>query len=341
MTLNIERGDTLITVDGQATVEVHRDYRGNINDLMFFADAAPSEVHTAVLRSMVMYIHQYVRRLSAEDVARLSHDDLVKEIGAVGIGISLALYPSVEAAIDDAIQKVGVSGLSYTVVNDRRSLIGNTIRLELRVEQSNRFTFWKSEWKPSHDDGLHIIPSYHPALNGWEEVGMINGDTDYLIRGKTVEHFYCPTEAQTGSDVQFKGSSWSHVKHPFRADGQDMQLEVDTTTIRSHEGVEELAKILRASLNLDKTYVAINGGFRPPMKCPNNRLLELRRQSPWPKANYSNQGHVARGSENHCVWAHRTLQEEGVLAESYIPSWFIPEGWLGIYEGAEIRPGIY
>jgi len=105
-----------------------------------------------------------------------------------------------------------------------------------------------------------------------------------------------------------------------------------TTKMRSAEGVEELVRLLRASLGIDqRTYVEISGGFRAPMKCAHNRLIELHRQS----------GNVARGSEQHCVWTYRTLQAEGVLNHAFVPRWFIREGWLDIYKGAEVQPGLY
>jgi hypothetical protein len=340
MTLNKERGDTRIFVEGQAVAEVHRDFQGHMHDVMLYADAAP-ELHTTVLRSVVLYVHQYVRRLSPADITGLSHDDLVKEINAIGIGISTALYPSVEAAIDVAIQKASVPGLSYKAVNTTRGL-SDSLRLELKVRKPNRFIFWKSESRPSRDyEGFHIVPAYHPVMNGWKEIGLVNGDTDYYIRGNAVGHFYCPKEAQVDG-VESRGTSWSHVKHPFRAEGQDMQLEVDMTKMRSAEGVAELAQVIRASLGLDNTYVAISGGFRAPLESAHNRLVRTKRRSPYPQASSDPQrGHLARGSEDHCVWAYRTLEAEGALDKAFVPAWFKREGWLGIYEGAEVRPGIY
>ena len=78
------------------------------------------------------------------------------------------------------------------------------------------------------------------------------------------------------------------------------------------------------------------------MKCGHNRLIQLGRQrSPWLQAEYGRSGHIARGSEEHCVWAYRVLQQEGKLERSYVPSWFISEGWLEIYKDAEVRHGLY
>lgn len=339
MAPKLERTDTGIIVEGKPVAEVHRDYKGHINEVMLHADAS-DELQTLVLRSLVLYVHQYVMKLSPEQIVGLDRAGLEKQLKALGIDVSVAFYKDVQEAIDAAIKKVGVPSLRYAPVQTHTTS-NDKLRLEFTVEEPNSFTFWKSESRPQGNDDLHIVPSYHPAMNGWKEVGLVNGDTDYYIRGKTVAHFYCPTEAQTGKDLQYKSSSWGHLKHPFRAEGQDMQLEVDTTKMRSTEGVDELAEVLRASLGLDKTYVAISGGFQPPMKCPNNRLLEIKRKSPYPRADHSGRGHVARGSESHCVWAYRTLLEEGVLDKSYVPAWFKQEGWLEIYEGAAVEPGVY
>ncbi len=59
-------------------------------------------------------------------------------------------------------------------------------------------------------------------------------------------------------------------------------------------------------------------------------------ESPYPRANKT---HSARGSENDVVWQYLTLQQEGLLEDATIPSWFLEEGWLEIYEGIEPHIG--
>lgn len=217
------------------------------------------------------------------------------------------------------------------------------VDVKFKAKAPYRFTFWKSESRPNRDyEQLHLVPSYHPVMKGWREHRLVNGDTDALIRGSAVHSIYCPRASKEDTGRKTFSSHWAHVNHPYRASGQWVRFTVDTVKLCSREGVEELAGILRASLMLGQEYIAISGGFRAPMQCAHNRLLETKRRSPWPHAgSRSEGGHVARGSEEHCVWAYRTLLHEGVLKNSYVPEWFEQEGWLGIYAGAEVRPGLF
>lgn len=326
--------------DGDKPVaSIKLDYERHMREVVLHAETS-DEIQLSVLRVVVSHVHKYVRRLSTPEINSLDREALTKEIKAVGIDISTALYKNAEEAIDAALKKAGIAGLRYSEVQ-KYHVSDDRLTLEFSVKKPDSFVFWKSESRPTGGNwDLNVVPSYHPVMNEWQEVGLVNGATDYYIRGNAVQKIYCPHDARVGEKRPF-GSSWDHVKHPSRAEGQDMQLEVNTTKMRSAEGVNELAKVLRASLGLDKQYVAISGGFLPPMKCPNNRLLEIKQRSPWKKADHSGHGHVARGSEAHCVWAHRTLESEGFLDQSYVPSWFKQEGWLRIYEGAVVEAGLY
>ncbi len=321
----------------QVVATVKLNHQRCMTEVVLRADTS-DEVQVDTLRLVVTRVHWFVRRLTIDQITALDRDALTTELRAVGIDVTVALYRNVREAIDAAVKKVGVPTLRYEQVPTHLYADG-TLRLEFAVDQPDRFVFWRYESRPRGVDELHIVPFYHPAMNEWKQVGMVNGDTDYLIRGRAIGHFYCPMDAQTGNDLPYKGSTWSHVDHPFRAAGQTMQLEVDITKMCSAEGVDELAEVLRASLCLDETYVAISGGFQAPLKYPDNRLIETKRKSPYPNAGRG--GHAARGSEAHCVWAYRTLQEEGVLDRSYVPAWFVREGWLEIYAGAEVKPGIF
>ena len=77
----------------------------------------------------------------------------------------------------------------------------------------------------------------------------------------------------------------------------------------------------------------------PPLRCPHNQLVDTGIKSPWPEA--ASGEHLARGSEAHCVWAHRVLSQEDKLDGAFIPRWLKQEGWLKIYEGAKIEWGLY
>ena len=178
-------------------------------------------------------------------------------------------------------------------------------------------------------------------MSGRESVGLVNGGTDSYISGNAVRSIYCPEDAQALDSSNNFGTSWNHVKHPYYAKGQSFRVSLITTKVRSAEGMRELTKLLRAILGLGNEYLGISGGFHAPLKSDHNRLLEIGRRSPWPQAEYERGGNIARGSEQHCVWAHRVLKEEGQLEKAYVPLWFVDEGWLQIYEGAEVRHGLY
>ena len=127
-------------------------------------------------------------------------------------------------------------------------------------------------------------------------------------------------------------SSWQYMRDPFCATGQSFIATLDTCMLRSEKGVEQLTDFLIAALSLGDGYIGVNGGFNPPYKYPGSRLHELGRTAPRKVASHREQ---ERGSEHKCVWAYRTLKARGELEGAYVPKWFIDEGWLEIYEGAE------
>jgi|GEM_PF-4136403 len=254
--------------------------------------------------------------------------------------VVVAVHGTVEEAIEDTVSRVGVPGLRYEV----RVKGWRTDEVEVRffVGKPNRFAAWKSESVSSKGSwDLSVVPSYHPVMKGKKGTVLVNGDTDALIRGNAVTSIHAPEAARANRHTPTYGGSWTHVKHPFYAVGRSMRVSVHVNRMRSREGVEELMEILRAALGQNNLYLEVSGGFRAPLKCGHNRLLEIGRHSPWPKADYTRYGNVARGSEEHCVWAYRVLEAEGVLAKSHIPSWFLKEGWLGIYQCAEVRHGLF
>ncbi len=130
------------------------------------------------------------------------------------------------------------------------------------------------------------------------------------------------------------------MRHPFYATGRSLGITVDRVHMRTEEGLRELVRFLRGALSLQQKYVTVISGFTAPLPTMFSRLRELNRESPWPEASNTRGGHIARGCENSCVWQYRTLEAEGQLQGSRIPSWFTPEGWLDIYDGVEIDHGI-
>lgn len=350
--------------------EIHLDPWNQVDEVVLHADSS-EEIQLEVLRLAFSHAKQYVRHrispafgdlaivehgnheLTREDsdlfmnfsaippeIKEMDRETIVNEFNAMWVSITVAVHRQVAEAIHAIVCQVGIEDLGYEVV-PQKMVFHDEKMVRFSVKEPGSFTFWTSEMKPSGGSfDLHIIPSYHPIMSGQESVGLVNGDTDAYISGHAVKSIYCPEDAQAIRDSF--GATWEHVNHPFRATGRTVKMCLVTTKIRSAEGVNELTQLLRAALGLDKKYVAISGGFQAPLICPENRLSELGRRSPWPEADYErSSGNKVRGSEGHCVWAYQILKEEGKLDGSFVPPWFIKEGWLQIYEGAEVRPGLY
>jgi hypothetical protein len=342
--------------NNQPVAELYFSYQNEINEVLLDPDS-PEEVQLSVLRFALSFQQELakVRKTNnftldaqpllnfgiiSEEAAGLDREAVMKELRHSRVSVVLAIHQTADEAIKAAIAEAGVESLRYSVIPVRMTL-GNEIHLRFTVAKPDRFTFWKCELKPSDYDGLHIIPAYHPSMTGRKSAGMVNGATDAYIGGKVIRSVYCPRAAQSDRHGRNFGTTWDHLKHPFYATGRSMGVQLITTAVRSAEGVKQLAEFLQASLSHNEQYVEISGGFRAPLKCPHNRLLELKRRSPWQQADYRSTGNVARGSEDHCVWAYRTLQEEGALEEAYVPAWFHNEDWVGIYEGAAVGPNLY
>ncbi len=373
MALKLHRNDRkwLVSKGKTPVAEIHLDYCDQLDEVVLYADSS-DDTQLQVLRLAASHAQQFVknrslpamgglmvaeyrnRNLTAADshrlmdcelipeqIQQLDRETIVKELRPLRVDVIVAIHKTADEAIQAAVLQVGVPSLRYSLI-PQRMIFDNEIALWFTVAKPERFTFWKCESIPTGEGwDLHVVPSYHPVMNGWKAVGMVNGATDAYIRGNAVRSIYCPKAAQSDRHGKNFGTSWDHVKHPFYAIGRSMSIRLITTKVRSREGVEELTELLRAALGQSKQYVEISGGFRAPMKCAHNRLLELNRRSPYPRADYSRTGNVARGSEEHCVWAYRTLKAEGTLEKSHVPAWFINEGWLEIYKGAKVRPTLF
>ncbi len=370
MSLTLQLRDRIWTIscNEQAVAEIRLDYWDQVHDVVLYADTSP-EVQLSVLRLAASHSVQFMknrtystfgglmvaehRNLSLTsydsvllmDVARipehiqeLTQETIEHGLRSLRINVVVGTHRTAAEALRAVMAEIGHSGLHCRRI-PQLSLSDNEIGLRFTVAKPDRFIFWKSQSKPRADN-IYVVPSYHPVMQGWKSVGMVNGDTDFYIRGCAVRHIYCPVAARSVRKQDFS-STWRNVKHPFYATGRSFSLSINTINIRSQEGVHELADLLRAALGKDERYVEINGGFRAPMQCAHNRLLDIGRKSPWPHADRSGQGNIARGSEQHCVWAHRTLEKEGVLDQAHVPQWFYAEGWLDIYKGAKVRPTLF
>jgi hypothetical protein len=231
--------------------------------------------------------------------------------------------------------------IKFNILPHRETFYGGLI-VDFTVEEPEAFIFWRNALVPDHRAwDLYVIPAYHPVMNGRVCFGSVNGDTDEYINRKVITHIYCPNDAKA-LQTKIAISSWGHVNHPFRASGKTFSASLNKRVLLSNAGELELSKVLRAALNLDNSYIQVIGGFHAPLRCAHNRLLDTGRRSPWPNAVYNGMNSfIVRGSEQHCVWTHMVLTEEGEIEKAYIPSWFMEEGWLEIYQGAEVSHELY
>lgn len=200
-----------------------------------------------------------------------------------------------------------------------------TAKVRFTVGGGHFFWFWHSMSTPNPESGsdLYVVPSYHPVMQGPKDTWLINGSTNAVVCGKALRSVFAPPASLRAERSIF--DSWSYLKHPVYAYGASFEVEVNVATARTDEGEAEIQSLVAAALGIGR-YVAISGGFSTSLTYPQNLIQK---------------GLVAgveraRGSEAHCVWTYRTLQQEGNLAGSYVPAWFLREGWLEAYEAAPL-----
>jgi hypothetical protein len=260
--------------------------------------------------------------LVPEEIQTMTGEDLTEALRAVGVQVVLAPHASLQSALPEVVADPRIEPeVSFEVLGEGSP---GYMRVRFSVESPAQFRFWCSMSRPGEGLDLDIIPHYHPVMNGKRYAYLVNGDTNALIRGDAVRYIHSPEEARVRSGYW---STWSAMKHPVRAEGQTFEAEVSIAHALSREGVELIVGLLVAALELEDSYVAISGGFRAPFDYPAN---VARRFGIHPERGQ------ARGSENHCAWMYHTLVAEGELDGSYVPAWFIEEGWLRAYPSLDI-----
>lgn len=273
------------------------------------------------------------------DIKAMSHITLTTKLLELNVDVVVVVHRHEQEAIQEAINETGMP-ISYEI---SRTRFDGLVQVRFKVDMPHVFTFWKGLSKPGQAFDLDIVPAYHPMMNGKSSGGMVNGDTDAFLGNHAIEAIHCPVAAVAGDTSKTLGVTWTHVNHPYYAKGPVFIADISTTKIRSLDGMRKLTEVLRAALELDNQFIEISGGFRAPMRCPHNRLDEIKQSSPRTREPHDGRSSEPRGSEAHCVWSYRVLRMEleGALEKAYIPSWFHREGWLKIYEGATVKHGLY
>lgn len=234
-----------------------------------------------------------------------------------------AVHPDFRSALDHALSVPPLTGIvEYEVVREPDILYDDVAFVRFTVEAPKKFTFWNDL---SRAGDLHVIPSYHPAMQNRHHSILLNGDTNACIHSEAIQAVYAPPESRSADADKRDWSSWTKMEHPVKAEGQSFEAKISKSHVLSDKGVNTVVELLTAALGLDRFYVGVSGGFNSPYDRPayvarerNIRLTTRERE--------------ARGSEDHCAWTYYTLlREEGHLRDSYVPEWFYTEDWLKAY----------
>lgn len=214
-------------------------------------------------------------------------------------------------------------GIKLRLSDAKRSFLDNVVLTIMVSEADFPFKIWKCADGANDPHRLHITPPYHPVMSGKKSFCLINGHTDAYIGGdqKVIRSVYSPEKSK--KDLF---SSWS--RHPFFMESRTLAIEICPTLSLSEMGYQTLLGFVRAALNQGDSYVAVSGGFDSPYEHMTKVLKRKGIKSPAGRHG----SYDYRGSEDDCVWEYRTLEAEGQLAGALIPSWFMDEGWLAIYE---------
>lgn len=318
--------------------EIHLDYCRQVKSLIL-RSCTPKE-RLAAKQLAASHLAQYVRHretrnfmfravrqnhsLTDRDSDNLMHFDAIpEEIACMteerldrGLGqyvlVIEAAFSDYRKMFDAAIRRVRTFAISQgrsAPMIRTKPLQAGLVHLPVlfSVPEGSRyaFRFWSSL---SRNSDLHIIPSYHPVMQpGYQSTYLINGDTAALIAQSAhgVHRIHCPVQAAREAPGVFGG--WE-VNHPFYARGHEVRFDIDPLLCVTKEAADLLTEILIAALELNKTFIAVGGGFR----APNNNRVRV----------------TSRGSEKEAVWGYRTLEEERALEGAYIPKWLFEEGYV-------------
>lgn len=259
-----------------------------------------------------------------EEVQSMDSGKLIDGLRQVNIPVIMAIHADPVAGLTQAVEDLSLRRLVTAEVLD--TTYDGQLQVRFTATGDRIFKFWKSASKPSLAKGLdlHIVPAYHPVMQGYQSLKLINGATTALISSDVVRYIQAPEDSQSGEFVGSMLSSWNSINHPYRAEGRSFVATVSPLYILSEDGVSGVVNILSQALMLNNQYLPVSGGFQSPLGYPGN---VARRCGIRPGTHRGE----ARGSESHCAWTYHVLQQEGELEAAYVPEWFMNEGWLRAY----------
>jgi hypothetical protein len=265
-----------------------------------------------------------------ENVAEMDMPTLKEALHHTNVEVVSAAVLTVEEAIETALSDPRLQALPVVHMVGRQSQASRLQHVAFSVDQPAQFRIWHNVGEPGSAFDLYIVPAYHPDMTNKTCVGLINGSTDALVRGKAIKSISAPPASCDGYRGGLWSASWNYVTHPYYGAGSMIMIQVSPTEVLSSEGIAEIRTILLAMLEQEDTYVSVSGGFYGPYDHPQNiaRRTGLR-ISTW--------NHKVRGSEGFCVWAYQVLSVENELDGAYVPTWFQSEGWASAYERVRVE----
>ncbi|MBP9827296.1 hypothetical protein KBC99_02340 [Candidatus Saccharibacteria bacterium] len=246
--------------------------------------------------------HEMLVTQQIDEEAMTSPIEDIKEMcKQLYIPIIVAVFINIEEAIAAILADPRLDGkIKYEA--GELDFMGET-GLTVYTDVDSGFRFWHSVM--IMDGGrfdLDVVPLYHPIQQvNRHAVGLVNGDTDAYIRGRSVRSIYAPEKARVDGS---SWATWSQINHPLYAVGPSFGLKIIPWELLSQEGADSLKDVLLGALEIDGKYVAISGGFRAPAGTPTIHHSDER-----------------LGSEERVYWAIQVLKEENELEGAHIPHW--------------------
>lgn len=294
-----------------------------VERIIFYGEVLPEE------RRHIL--HQVADAIGISKVNEESDvDTLLGFLNIKGVGV----YQNKHKDINSAFAAV-VSRFNNQIAIEQVEAMGifpTGINIKINSLSDESFMFWNCITSTGPENDLHITPNYHPGNKGYKHNYFINGHTNAVCGNNVIESSYCPAESVRPGERQ----SWDYVNHPYYAKCKSFEIRIDEDLLLTDCGEQDLVNLISSAYMRNNSYVAISGGFDAPFISAHNLICELDIESPyWKSDEKHSRDHYARGSEEHCVWAYRTLEKEGELENARIPKWFLEEGWLSLYKNVE------
>lgn len=303
-----------------------------IKTVALFSTASPRE-QLSVLRFVSFHLFDYLYsskssfyQLDLERKGIFDRDVLITTLKDYEVDVIVMSHSQ-----EEAIQSLS-TGIEIPVEISIIKQNPDSITLHMKVKPPYGFTFWKHVLLSEYFEA-DVIPPYHPARKIQWPFCIIEGQSDYVKGGDhpTLMRVTSPLESRAFSDNHRR--SWDYINHPFYAKGYQITMEVDAHYFLSEAGIADVLKFLRIALGLDQdNYIIVSSGFNPPIRDPQSQLSALGLDKTETAAICKKATSLENVAPN--IWAYRDLTQEGVIDQSFVPSWLDQEGWLDYYSPA-------